>query len=121
MDRYEWFKKYRIKLGKAWAAGCDDRLAAKRAGLEEAELVSALEDMPELRDLRDSKVDSILLKAQENIAEAIADGDKRLSQWYIDRMDRRFGSKGVSVTEDGEDALDDILDGLKAKPGMFDE
>lgn len=119
MNNYEWIKKYRAKLARAWAKGCDDRLAAKSAGISEEELVDKLTEMPELRKLRDDKVDSILIDAQRNIAKAIHEGDKKLSQWYIDRMERRFGKAEV-VEEDEEEDIDEFLDNFSAK-GDFDE
>lgn len=120
MGNYEWLKKYKGKLTRAWGQGCDDRLAAKHAGISEAELIEHLESMPELRELRDNKVDSILIDAQKNIAKAIHEGDKKLSQWYIDRMDRRFGKAEVD-DDDEDDGIDEFLDGFSAKGGSFDE
>lgn len=119
MNDYEWLKKYKTKLERAWSQGCDDRLAAKHAGISEQDLIDHLEKMPELRVARDNKVDSILIDAQRNVAKAIHEGDKKLSQWYIDKMERRFGKTEITDEPEEED-INDILDNMTAT-GDFDE
>ena len=119
MTNFEWLKKYKAKLGRAWSNGCDDRLAAVHAGITERELTEKLLEIPELREYRDKKADPILIKSYENIAGAIREGDTSLSKWYIDHMEKRYGDREVSV-EPEDDGVDDFLDNFTAK-GEFDE
>lgn len=119
MTNYEWLKKYKGKLGRAWKAGLTDRQAAKQVGITEAELVEKIESIKELREYREDKVDDLLIKAQQNIAEAIKDGDVKLSQWYMEKMEHRFGGREITP-EEPEDGVDDFLDSFQAK-GEFDE
>lgn len=120
MNEFDWIKKYKAKLGRAWRQGLSDELAAKSVGISERELIDKLQAIPELAKYREDRVDKILISAQKNVAKAIEEGDVRLSQWYIDKMEHRFGK--IDVVEEPEDeSVDAFLDGFSAKGGSFDE
>lgn len=122
MTEKDFLKKYQRKLGAAWRAGCTDEQAAKHAGCSYSELEIFLSESPTLRNMRDDLVDKLLLKAQQNIAKKIQDGDIKASEWYIEKMDHRFGGKdfGDIPEVSTDDELDNFLDGFTAK-GHFDE
>ena len=122
MTNEEFLDKYQNKLGRAWRSGATDAQAAKHAGITEDELMEVLKEGQSLREFRESLVDSLLIKAQKNIAKKIQEGDIKASEWYIEKMDHRFGGKKIEglKDEESEDALDDFLDGFSAR-GRFDE
>ena len=119
MTEIEWLKKYKKKLGNAWNSGCTDKQAASHAGCTLEELNARLNESKELREFRDSKVDRILVKAQQNIAQKIEQGDLKASEWYIEKMERRFGGIESNVPDEDEAKIDEFLDGLTAEE--FDE
>lgn len=113
-------REKRAKLGKAWLAGMDDKRAARYAGVTEEELARALADSPELTEYRDKRVDKLLIKAQENIANKINDGDVKVSEWYWEKI-RKNESRMLDYQEEHEeDDIDDLLDNCTAKVS-FDE
>ena len=118
---FDFIKKYKWKLGRAWKNGCTDKQAAKYAGCGYDELKSMLEVSKTLREFRDARVDTILVKAQENVAREIADGNLKASEWYIEKMDYRFGgAKLKDLPDEEEESIDDFLDNFRAK-GEFDD
>lgn len=119
MTNDEFWLKYRRKLCRAWLAGCTDYQAAKYAGCVYEELEDRLKESPGMREAREERIDSILVKAQQNVAQKIQDGDLKASEWYIEKMDFRFGGKKIIPEEEHED-LDGFLDDFTAK-GEFDE
>ena len=119
MNDTEFWTKYRRKLCRAWNSGCTDEQAARYAGCVYEELEDRLKTSVAMREAREERVDSILVKAQQNVAKKIADGDLKASEWYIEKMDHRFGGSKI-IPEDEPEDLDSFLDGFTAK-GEFDE
>lgn len=121
MTNDEFLDKYQNKLARAWRSGATDAQAAKHAGVTEDELNEVLKESKSLREVREALVDTLLVKAQKNIAKKIQEGDVKVSEWYIEKMDYRFGGKKVEgIPEEDQEELDDFLDGFTAK-GKFDE
>lgn len=120
-DTLKFIRKYKTRLGKAWQAGMDDRRAARYAGVTEDELARALTDSPELTEYRDKRVDKLLIKAQENIANKINDGDVKVSEWYWEKI-RKNESRMLDYEEEhqDEDDVTALLDNYTAGKVSFD-
>ncbi len=121
-EETNFIKRYRLRLGRAWTAGMDDRRAARYVGVKEEELERVLNSVPEFKEYRDRKVDKLLIKAQENIAEKINAGDVKTSEWYWEKI-RKNESKMLDMEDEEQDAsdIDDFLDSCTAKKVSFDE
>lgn len=121
-EETNFIKRYRLRLGRAWTAGMDDRRAARYVGVKEEELERVLSSVPEFKEYRDRKVDKLLIKAQENIAEKINAGDVKTSEWYWEKI-RKNESKMLDMEDEEQDAsdIDDFLDSCTAKKVSFDE
>lgn len=120
-ETLKFIREHRAKLGKAWLAGMDDKRAARYAGVSEEELMRALADSPELTEYRDKRVDKLLIKAQENIADKILDGDVKVSEWYWEKI-RKSENRALEYQEEHEEEEgDDLLDGYTAGKVTFGE
>lgn len=120
-EEAEFLRRYRVRLGKAWKAGMDDKRAARYVGISEEELARMLNAIPDFKEYRDKKVDKLLIKAQENIAEKINDGDVKVSEWYWERI-RKNESQMLDMDDDEPaDDIDNFLDNCTAKKVTFDE
>lgn len=120
-EEQEFIKRYKARLGRAWKAGMDDKRAARYVGVSEEELLRMIANIPEFKEYRDKKVDKLLIKAQENIARKIEDGDVKVSEWYWEKIKKSESQMLDMEDEEPETGVDDFLDNVTAKKVTFSE
>lgn len=81
------------KLEKGFLMGFSDREACLFANINPATLYRFCEENPDFSERKELLKEQIKLRAKQNIAEAIENRDKPLSQWYLERRDKEFKPK----------------------------
>jgi hypothetical protein len=76
------------KLEEAFALGCTDIEACFYAGISRQTLYTYQKDYPEFLDRKEALKEQPVLKARKVVLDAIAEGDKQSSQWYLERKQK---------------------------------
>ena len=90
---------------RSWQNGLSDREAAFRASraggkVTEAQIRSIVDTHSEIADLREFLLTSLVSESKLNIADAIRNGDKGISKWYLERRaPEEFSSKAAVQLE----------------------
>lgn len=88
------------KLEEAFALGCTDLEACFYAGISDRVLYLYQEKNPEFVHRKQSLKEQPVLKARKVVVDAIDDGDKQTSQWYLERKKKEeFSTKTESKTD----------------------
>ena len=73
------------KLEEAFSIGATDKEACFLAKISMATLYNYCQDKKEFLERKEALKDMVKYQARKNVAEAIQEGDKPLSQWYLER------------------------------------
>ena len=73
------------KLEEAFSIGATDKEACFLAKISMATLYNYCQDKKEFLERKEALKDMVKYQARKNVAEAIHEGDKPLSQWYLER------------------------------------
>lgn len=101
----DWTDQAWVAVIESWQNGLSDREAAFRASqkgdkVTPNDIRELLSARPEIADLRDFLLTSLVSESKLNVAEAIRRGDKSMSKWYLERKQpEEFSSKAALQVE----------------------
>lgn len=81
------------KLEEGFLLGLTDREASLYANINPATLYRFCEEHPDFSDRKELLKEQVKIRAKQNIVGAINQGDKLLSQWYLERRDPEYKPK----------------------------
>ncbi len=87
------------KLEEGFMLGFTDKEACLFAGIAPTTLYDFCQANKEFAERKELLKEQIKMRAKHNIAKAINEGEKPLSQWYLERRDRDFKTK-TDITSD---------------------
>lgn len=101
-------------LEGAFLNGASDREAIFQANISSATFYSYCKDNPDFSERKEHLKDQVKYRARRNIAEAIAEGDKPLSQWYLERKSKdefslrteQTGKDGIALIPESKTGVD---------------
>lgn len=73
------------KLEEAFLNGATDKEAIFQANISSATFYNYCEKNPDFVERKEALKDQVKYRARRNIVKAIEEGDKTLSQWYLER------------------------------------
>lgn len=73
------------KLEEAFLNGATDKEAIFQANISSATFYNYCEKNPDFLERKEALKDQVKYRARRNIVKAIEEGDKTLSQWYLER------------------------------------
>lgn len=92
------------KLEIAFSNGASDVEASFVAGITKTTLYEYCNDNPGFSDRKEALKDMVKYQARANVADAVRDGDKSLSQWYLERkVKEEFAVRSEVTGKDGAD------------------
>jgi hypothetical protein len=106
------------KLEEAFAMGCTDVEACFYAGITKSPFYEYQDAHPEFKERKEQLKENPVLLARKNVQDALTDGDKDMTKWYLERKRKaEFSTKSeisadVSVNVVGEILKD--IDGRTA-------
>lgn len=74
-----------LKLEEAFLNGATDKEAIFQANISSSTFYKYCEENPEFLERKEALKDQVKYRARRNIVKAIEEGDKTLSQWYLER------------------------------------
>lgn len=90
------------KLEEAFLNGATDREACFIANISKDSLYDYCKLNPDFSDRKEDLKDMVKYQARQNIVGAIKNGDKPLSQWYLERKAKsEFAQRQEHTGEDG--------------------
>ena len=88
------------KLEDAFIIGCTDEEACFYANISKPTLYDYIKLHPEFSDRKEALKKSPSFKAKKNIVNALEEGDKETSKWYLERKNKdEFSTKTESVNQ----------------------
>ena len=81
------------KLELAYTADANNTQACDFAGISEDSLYAYIRKNPDFRDKIECWKQRLKLGAKMNVKNTIADGDKDMSKWYLEKTDNGFNPK----------------------------
>lgn len=97
-------------LRKAFLMGCTDIEACLYANISRTALNEYMEKNPDFRTGREEWKNNPILKARQNVYEAIEDKNLNSSQWYLERKKKdEFSQRTETTGKDGKDLPTPIL------------
>lgn len=110
------------KLEVAFLNGASDKEACFVAGIGATTLYEYCNDNPQFAERKEALKEMIKYKARSNVSKAINDGDKPLSQWYLERKAKdEFSVRTENTGKDGKDLIPEQTPEILAKAKAFDE
>lgn len=95
-----------VKLEGAFLNGASDIEASFIAGIGVRTLYDYCQDNEEFSHRKEALKDMVKYKARQNIVAAINEGDKTLSQWYLERKVKgEFAQRNEQTGKDGKDIV----------------
>lgn len=115
------------QLEDAFSYGASDKEAYSIVGISSSTFYNYCQDNPEFVEKKDALKEEVKFHARKNIAKGIKEGDKVLSQWYLEKKAKdEFSTRSELTGKDGEklgispetqividQALDSYLKGTK--------
>lgn len=102
------------KLEEAFLIGATDKEACLVANISMATLYRYCEENPEFRDRKEELKDTPKYAARKNVIKALGEGDKNMSQWYLERKAKEeFSQRTESTGKDGKDLIPETTDEIK--------
>lgn len=98
------------KLEEGFLMSLSDREASLYANIAPSTLYAFCAENPDFSERKELLKEQVKLRAKMNITGAIKEGDKSLSQWYLERRDADFNPKS-SIEHSG---------GVKVEVTKFD-
>tara|TARA_B100000686_G_scaffold345438_1_gene430045 strand:- start:2775 stop:3179 length:405 start_codon:yes stop_codon:yes gene_type:complete len=97
------------KLEEAFALGCTDIEASLYAGISARTIYNYQEENPEFLQRKEALKEQPVLKARKVVVDALDDGDKDMSRWYLERRKKdEFSTRQESTGADGKDLISGI-------------
>ncbi len=92
------------KMEEAFSYGATDKEAIFQANISSTAFYEYCKEHPEFTERKEALKDTPKYQARRNIAKAITEGDKQLSQWYAERKIKdEFSQKTeTDITSKGE-------------------
>jgi hypothetical protein len=89
-------------LEEAFLIGASDKEACFKANIGTTTLYDYCKENPDFAERKEELKEAVKYRARYNIAKAINEGDKALSQWYAERkMKDEFSSRTETTGKDG--------------------
>lgn len=90
------------KLEMAFFNGATDKEAIFQADISSSAFYDYCKENPEFAERKEQLKDQTKYQARMNVAEAIREGDKQLSQWYLERKAKEeFSTRTEQTGADG--------------------
>jgi len=86
------------KLEEAFLNGATDKEAIFQANIASSTFYDYCKENPDFAERKEDLKDQVKYRARRNIAKAIEEGDKSLSQWYLERKVKEEFSQRVEQT-----------------------
>lgn len=103
------------KLEESFLLGCTDKEAIFLANISKDAFYDYCAKNPEFAERKEELKDMPKIKARMNINKALDEGDKNLSQWYLERkVKEEFAHRSELTGKDGKDLVP-VDKELKAK------
>ncbi len=92
------------KLEEAFIIGASDKEACLVANISMSTLYKYCQEFPEFSERKEELKDTPKYKARFNVSKAINEGDKQLSQWYLERKVKdEFAQRTEQTGDKGKD------------------
>lgn len=101
-------------LEGAFLNGASDKEAIFQAKIGSATFYEYCKENPEFAERKEHLKDQVKYRARKNIVEAINEGDRELSQWYLERKVKEEFSPRTEQTGKEGSAIEHKLDVTKA-------
>ena len=103
------------KLEQAFLNGASDKEAIFQAGISESTFYDYYKGNSEFSERKEGLKSQVKYRARKNVVDAINDGDKTLSQWYLERKVKEEFSQKTEVDQNitGNLSLTDMFDKAK--------
>lgn len=88
------------KLEEGFMLGFTDKEACLFSGISPNTLYEFCKENKDFGERKELLKEQIKMRAKQNIAKGIMEGEKPLSQWYLERRDRDFKQKTDLTTDD---------------------
>lgn len=109
------------KLEIAFSNGASDVEACFVAGITKTTLYEYCIVHPEFTDRKEALKDMVKYQARTNVADAVRDGDKSLSQWYLERkVKEEFAQRSELTGQNGGAIEVKQITGMKITPDNGD-
>jgi hypothetical protein len=90
------------KLEEAFLNGASDKEAIFLANISSSTFYAYCQDNPDFSERKEALKDMVKYQARQNIVNAINNGDKPLSQWYLERKAKsEFAQRQEHTGEEG--------------------
>ncbi len=90
------------KLETAFLNGATDKEAIFQAAISSSTFYDYCKENPEFAERKEQLKDQVKYRARQNIVKAIEEGDKSLSQWYLERkVKNEFAQRTEHTGEEG--------------------
>jgi hypothetical protein len=101
------------KLEEAFLVGASDLEACLVADIGKSTLYTYCQENPEFQERKEKLKDMVKYQARSNVAKAINEGDKTLSQWYLEKKGKdEFSSRLEQTGANGENLISTELQGI---------
>lgn len=98
------------KLEKAFLMGLSDREASLFADIHPSTLYKYCDEHPSFSERKELLKEQVKVRAKQNIAAGINEGDKSLSQWYLERKARDEFATKSETAHSGSVAINHLSD-----------
>lgn len=96
------------KLEEAFLVGASDKEACLIANIAPSTLYNYCQEHKDFLERKEELKEMVKYKARKNISDAIDEGDKQLSQWYLERkVKEEFAQRSEVTGKDGKDLIPD--------------
>jgi hypothetical protein len=110
------------KLEEAFLNGATDKEAMFIADISSSTFYDYCKENPEFAERKEALKDMVKYRARQNIVSAINDGDKTLSQWYLERKAKdEFSQRTEQTGKDGKDLVPDTSGEVRELANKFDD
>lgn len=98
------------KLEIAFSNGASDKEAIFIGGIGSSTFYDYCQANPEFSERKEGLKDMVKYQARKNIVDAILEGDKQQSNWYLERKAKdEFSSRTENTGADGKDLIPDPM------------
>lgn len=98
------------KLNTAFARGASDLEACFYAGIGKTALYNYQKAHPEFAEKKEALRDSLIFKARGVVEDAIAEGDKDMAKWYLERKKKsEFTTRQEVTGADGSSLMSGVV------------
>lgn len=110
------------KLEEAFLNGATDKEAIFQADISSTAFYDYCKENPDFAERKEALKDQVKYRARMNIVKAIEEGDKQLSQWYLERkVKNEFAQRTEHTGEEGGPIALETTEKIKEAAKLLNE